>query len=462
MTKASGSFRDPNNGVFIKEGKVYRALRRESLADWQALRDSRFWNRSIENGWIIGTRELQAEEPRDLPEGFEEILVHEAVPFISYPYEWCFEMLRDAALLTLQINREGLVDGFITKDGSAFNVQWRKSTPVFIDVGSLSRWQPGQAWAGYQQFCQHFLNPLLVTYLRNIPFRPWLRGSLDGIETETAKSLLWPRFAATPGVFKDIFLHSLLLRASAGTKRSVRQELKSHSFGPEVVQANLRRLTKVIERLGLRAGSSGWSGYEEDNRYSDEDRGAKRDFVTRAIETCDPALVWDLGCNTGEYSRLAAEAGALVVAMDGDERAVARLYERTKSHAKGEILPLVIDLTDPSPDTGWRGRERLCLISRGRPDMIFFLALVHHLALTKSIPLDEIVGWLAETGTRVVFEFVHREDRMAQHLLRNKEERYEGYSLQRFRGLLNGRFVVEDEREICEGQRTLFLLRRVR
>jgi hypothetical protein len=441
-TPEPASFRDPEaRVVYSPDGEVLRELSPRAREDWEALSAATFFRRALEDGRIVGTEELSP-----------GLLRHERVPFVSYPYEWPFEMLRDAALLQLDLLEEALAEDFILKDGTPYNVQWRATEPVFVDVGSFERLRPGEPWAGYRQFCTLFLYPLLLQAYRGIAPQPWLRGSLEGIEPNEARALL-PRWRR--GVLTHAVLHDRLEAKHADRSGQVRAELKASGFRKELIQANVRRLKKLVERLQPKRGRSTWADYREAAPYEPEDAERKERFVREAGRA---GLAWDLGCNDGRFSR--AVDAEHVVAVDGDERVVGELYSALRSDGSQRILPLVVDLADASPGLGWRGLERRRLEERGRPDLVLCLALVHHLAIGRNLPLEELVGWLRGLDARLVVEFADRDDPMVKRLLSAKRaETHESYGRDAFERMLDERFEVERREELGSGTRTLYLAR---
>ena len=452
-----GSFRDRNGTVFYRDGRVLRTLSPKALANWRRLEASSFFERHRAEGRIVDTR--LATEVEGLPEA-AGVLEHARIPFVSYPYEWTFGMLKDAALLHLQLLRDALAEGMILKDSSSYNVQWNGVRPVFIDVPSFEPLGRGEPWVGYRQFCELFLYPLMLRAHKGIDFRPWLRGRIDGVPAEEMRRLMSGRDMLRPDVLTHVVAQSALQRRHSGSGRDVRGSLAAAGFDKRLIETNVRRLTALVGRLSPRRDKTAWSEYDRTHSYDAAEFERKVAFVRRAAETRRWRLAWDLGCNTGTFSRVAAEHADAVVSMDGDWMAIERFYEREKAHdASRTILPLVIDLADASPNQGWRGAERKGLSERGRPELTLCLALIHHVVITANIPLAEFLDWLADLGTSVVVEFVGRDDEMVQALLANREDQYEDYHPDVFRALLAERFDIEADQPLKGGKRHIYFAR---
>jgi hypothetical protein len=454
-----GSFRDRTGRVFYRGENVYRALTARALAEWEALRGKAFLSRGMAEGRIVATGLAGPEVPA--PEGdWAAVLTHERIPFVSYPYEWCFGMLRDAALLQLELLAAALAEGMTLKDATPFNVQWTGCRPVFIDLLSFRRWQPGEPWVGYRQFCELFLYPLLLEAYKGVPFQPWLRGRIDGIPPRDFLRLLSPRDLLRRGVLTHVYLHARSEGAWKAPARDVRGDLAAAGFHKELILANVSNLTKLVRGLALPRRESVWSGYGEEPGYRPEDREAKESFVREAVAERRWERVWDLGANTGEYSRIAAGNAGCVVALEADRDAVERLYEAGRREGLRNVLPLVCDLADPSPNQGWRGCERKDLAERGRPDLVLCLALIHHLVIGANLRLADFLDWLGGLSPFLVIEFVAREDPRVRGLLANRDaELYEDYDLPGFEAGLTARFEILRRREIAGGRRVLYFAR---
>ena len=429
---------------------------------WRALQGTTFFPKLLADGRVVRTEEVAAAELGVAADEWELVVEHERIPFVSYPYEWPFSMLRDAAELHLELLLAALDDGFTMSDGYAYNVQWQGTRPVFIDVGSFQPSPGGGPWAGYRQFCQTFLFPLMLQGHRGVAFRPLLRGQVDGITPAQAGRLFSRGDWLRPGVFRHAVLHDLAERRfAADSTQQVKAQLRTAGFDQELVKAVAGKLLRLVRKVSWEPGGSGWSGYGETCTYDAEGRAAKQAFVDAAVRARPRRLVYDLGCNDGTYSRVAAAHADHVVAVDGDEVTVERLYRslRSGSGADARILPLVMDLADPSPGIGWRNRERAGFADRAGPDLVLALALVHHLGLTNGVPLPEVVAWLASFGGDVVVEFVDRPDPMAQRLLANKPDgTHDAYTQPAFEAAVASHFTVQAREGLPGGTRTLFHL----
>jgi hypothetical protein len=448
----------------LAEDGVYRALSEPGLEDWNALSVSGLADALVGEGLMVETElagdDVAARVAADLPEAPAGVLRHERIPFVAYPYEWPFSMLREAALLTLDLTARALDSGLILKDATPYNVQFLGSRPIFIDVSSFERLREGEPWAGYRQFCMLFLYPLMLQAYRGVDYQPFLRGSLDGIPPAQMAALM-KGTRLKSGLLSHVRLHARLEASSAekaGTE--VRGELKKAQFKTELIRANLKKLRKLVDGMDWEAGRSTWSEYREENTYSDDDDRAKADFV-RTVASAQPSkLTWDLGGNDGAYSRIAAESADTVVCLDFDHATIDGLYRRLRADGDETIVPLVGNVLDPSPGLGWRRSERRPLEERGDPDLVLALALIHHLSITGNVPVSDLLDCFASLGAPLVIEFPTREDPLVKRLLAAKAEGlHADYELDEFDRLLGERFEVDRREELPSGTRVMFLAR---
>ncbi len=476
-----GSFRDRTSRVFYHADTVLRALTAPALVDWNQLTSTTFFQRLHSAGKIVRTEQVDplyfcgttpefASSERPSPTGtspWVATLKHQKIPFISYPYEWSFGMLKDAALLQLELLQVALAEGMILKDASSFNVQWVGSRPIFIDIPSFTRLTPGTPWVGYRQFCQLFLFPLLLQAYKDIPFQPWLRGSLEGVSPQDCRQFMSVRDLLRPGVFGHVYLQAKAqvryadsgqqpLQGKPGRQQNLKHALRKAGFHTALIQANVSRLMKLIQRLSWNRARSTWVEYTHHLPYTEGEQAQKADFVRRVIHSRSWSMVWDLGCNTGTFSRLAAQNATTVVAMDADALVIERFYQALKTDGETSILPLVSNVADPAPNLGWRGAERQALDQRTRPDLILSLALIHHLVIGANIPLYEFLVWLAGFKAAVVIEFITREDPMVQTLLRHKDDHYADYETAYFERCLSAAFTIRERHLLASGTRILY------
>ena len=455
-----GSFRDPDTKVFRHDGSIFRCLTARALEDWTRLASTDFFGRLSADGTLIPTERVtdQIGLP-DLAPKWAAVLKHQAVPFISYPYEWPFGMLKDAALLQLDLTLAALDEDMTLKDATPFNIQWLGSSPTFIDLGSFTAYEPGEPWAGYRQFCEQFLYPLFLQSYKNVPFHPWLRGCLEGITADACRSLLSARDYLRPGVLAHVYLQSKVQARYEASDRDVRKDLRAAGFSAALIKNNIVRLRRTVERLQWNPVRSTWSEYGRQHSYEDADLQRKSDFVRQVVAPRRWSLVWDLGCNRGVYSRLAAEHADYVLSLDADHVVIDRLFHALKAEGRSTILPLVADVADPSPGLGWRGRERQPLGDRGSPELILCLALMHHVVIGRNIPLAELIGWLAGFKADLVIEFVHRGDPMVDRLLLNRVGQDIEYSAAALEAALTRHFGQVRQEVLESGTRTLYYAR---
>ena len=452
----SGSFRDRSSRVFLDDGEVFRTLTAKSQATWRQVSHEPFFQRMTSARQIVKTEELSIDESLrfSLPAEVAGVLRHERIPFISYPYEWSFAMLREAALLHLRILTDAIRSNLILKDASPYNVQFLGSQPVFIDIGSFTELIPGEPWSAYRQFCELMLFPLLLQAYRGVHFQPLLRGQLEGITSR--QFLQWMRWRDLfrPGVFTNGWLQAALERNTQALSTSTIQDLRSSGFQSTLIEQMLKKLTRLVERLEWVPEKTQWTNYDDTLPHVAEDGRFKSDFVRTVCRTKHRERVWDLGCNDGRYSKIAAEWASTVVAMDQDHGCVERMYKSLGDN-QTTILPLRVELANASPALGWRGLERKRLEDRGRPDLVLCLGLIHHLVLAANIPLADVVDWLASLGGELVLEFPSKQDTMVRALLRNKQDQYEDYSLEQLEAELLKHFDIRRRESLPSGERTL-------
>lgn len=408
------------------------------------------------------TRALCPDDPvaaAVMDRGWAAVLEHEAVDFPTWPYEWPFAMLKDAALLHLHLLETCVRAGWVLKDATPFNIQWVGNSPVFIDIPSFVPREDGEYWQGYRQFCSMFLIPLMLTAHLRIPYQPLLRSCLEGIPPEMATRYFHGLHRFKRGVPSHVWFPSKV-EGWMRSRDGARQSPGSRRRQPETaLLALLDGLARLVKGLSYRqATPSDWSRYSETHSYAEGDFERKMAFVEKHTSARRPHLLWDLGANTGTFSRIAAQYSEIVIAVDGDHEAVDVLYREAREGREQNIVPLVMDLANPSPGQGWAGRERAPFVERRSPDMALCLALLHHLRVSANVPVSLLVKWLRSLDATVIVEFIDRDDEMFTKLAENKREDYADYTLENFRSEVDKYFTVEDRMALKEGKRALLLL----
>jgi hypothetical protein len=452
-----GSFRDPD-GFIVRQGeRIFRVVLPSAVERWRQFAASGLAVELQSAELLIPTHEIPAHtftSASPLPDG-AIVLEHERVPFVSYPYEWTFDMLRAAALLQLEIVERSLKHGWILKDATAYNVQFLGVKPLFIDVLSFAPWQTGEPWAGYNQFCRMMLYPLMLEAYKHVPFQPWLRSELEGIDPVVLGHMFRGIDRFRPGVLSHVVAQAYLQRKFSSADYSVRQQIKTAGMTPEMIAGNASKLRKLLLDLRLPKKSTTWSDYSR-THYTDDALALKETFVCDSVVRRHFALVWDLGCNDGRFSRTVADVADTVVAMDSDAGSVNRLYCDLRKESRTNLLPLLINVANPSPAQGWASRERASLIERGKPQLTLALALVHHLVISANVPLRALLEWISQLTTELVIEFISKEDAMVQRLLLNKDDTYRDYTIETFEHYLQQYFRIASRAELPGGTRFLY------
>lgn len=473
MTSAArpdpGSFRDPLSRVVVDDDRVLRVLRGRGASDLETAFSSGYVDEAVRAGQLVPTERLAEGAIDDVvldslgwsaeASGSVMVVEHERLPIISYPYEWTFSMLRDAALLQLDVGLAAFDKGLGVKDATPYNVQFKGARPVFIDVGSFEALDPASPWYGYRQFCEMYLNPLYLQSILDVGFHPWMRGSLGGISPVDMAALLRGRRRFHKGVLTHVVLHARSERKNADSDRDVREELRRAGFNASIVRAQMQGLRKVVAGLKWKKSESTWSNYSDRAHYKGDDLEIKEHFVDDVIGAQPRNLVWDLGANDGVFSRIAARHSSHVVAVDADPLVIDHLYKDLSAEGNEQIVPLYMNLIDSSPSQGWRGGERTEFWSRSRPDVVLALALVHHLVLPGNVPPFEVVSWLADMESEVVLEIPHEDDPMVQRLRRAKREDLGSmYTVEAFESAIDVMFDVRRRQVLPSGTRTLLHL----
>ena len=452
------SFRDPSGFVFRRDGVLYRQVQQIAAADWEAFRTTGLYERLVADRLLVEHADAGLELAAR--PGAAAVVRPRALEFISYPYEWAFSQLKEAALLTLDVQSRALDAGMRLKDASAYNVQFAAGRPILIDSLSFEVAPATEPWPAYRQFCEHFLGPLALMANRDVRCGLMLRDFIDGIPLDLAARLLPGRSRLNLGLSAHIHLHAgaqrRAAREAAPAGGAPRRERRVSETGQRALLDSLRRTV-----AGLRyEPSSQWAGYARATSYSDAATASKGSLVREMLVAVGGRVAWDVGANTGAYSAIAADAGYRVIAWDQDAASVEAHWRQVRGDGNPAILPLVLDLANPSPALGWALAERASFLDRGEPDVMLALALVHHLAIGNNVPLEGVAALFARMAPRAIVEFVPKEDPMTRLLLAARPDIFERYSIDGFREAFGGQFRIVREAPIADSPRTLFLMER--
>jgi hypothetical protein len=448
------SFRDPNTQLFISNGELYRQINDSGLSDYKMLMADGLYKRLTSLGYLIPHEEVPSSAAPD--RNVQVVLKPEFVETISYPYEWCFSQLRDAALLTLEVVKEALEFNMILKDASAYNVQFHRGKPIFIDTGSFEKYEDGKPWTAYHQFCKHFLAPLSLMAKKDIRLGLLSRQFIDGIPLDMASRLLPARSWLSFSLLTNIHLHAMAQKKYGNSTENVSGTKKISRVG---LSGLIHGLESGIRRLAWHPNKTEWADYYSQTNYSDLAAKHKEDIVRQFVGALNPATIWDLGANNGHFSRIAGCTNANVVCWDIDPLAVEANYAKVKEDKSENILPLIQDLTNPSSGIGWAHQERSALQSRGPVDMIMALALIHHLSISNNLPFQQVADYFSRLGRYLIIEFVPKEDSQVKRLLANRKDVFHQYDSREFEASFACNYEIVDSRKVSESHRTIFLMK---
>ncbi len=459
MQRDPASFRDPSGHVYHDGSRVLRTVSDRAVPGYEYARDSGALQAWIDRGWVIGTRAAGSGTAATGEPAARYVLEHDRVEFISYPYEWTFAGLKAAALLHLDLQLDALQRNIKLSDASAYNIQFDGARPVFIDVLSFQAYHDGDYWTGQRQFSEQFLNPLLLRALTGVPHNAWYRGSLEGITAHELSAVLPAGRKVSWNVFAYVTLPARMaarVAASREPPRPPRRPLPRAAY-----KGLLSQLRHWIARLAPRDETkTTWSDYDTTQTYTDEERARKRAFVAAFVERTRPKMLWDLGCNTGDYAQLALENGAgRVIGFDADHGALDRAFARAATRGL-KFLPLFLDAANPSPAQGWNEGERRSLSDRAPADALLALALAHHLAIGRNVPLDDVMRWLTMLAPCGVVEFVPKDDPTVRLMLASREDIFQDYDEGSFTAALSRHARVVHSEAISSTGRRLFAYER--
>ncbi len=453
----AGSFRDPSGFIFKRNGKLYRQVNNFYKKDYDLLAESGLLGELMEEGLLVKHKDVTGKVEFAAKDGYK-VIEPEIIDFISYPYEWSFSQYKDAALMTLEIQRRALSSGMILKDASAYNVQFQNGMPIFLDTLSFEKYDEGEPWVAYKQFCQHFLAPIALMAYADIDLSKLTKVYIDGIPLPLTAKLLPRRTKRRIGVLTHIHWHAKnqLKHAEDGKKKSP----KRRKMSKNALNGLVTNLASTVKSMKWNPAGTEWGDYYSFTNYSDKSFTAKKKIISGYVEKAKPKTVWDVGANNGLFSRIASDKGIPTIAFDIDPIAVEENYREVKRKKENGLLPLVMDLTNPSPSLGWASEERDWFIGRGPAGMVFSLALIHHLAISNNLPLEKLANFFATIGEYLVLEFVPKGDSQVNILLATRKDIFPNYNEEGFEKAFQLYFKIVSKDKVPGSKRTLYLLKR--
>jgi hypothetical protein len=437
--------------LFEREGALYRQINRRYREHYDELLSSGLYGALTQQGLLVSHDEVDIPPPD--PESAYKVIRPRLIPFISYPYEWCFGQLKDAALAMLKVQKTAMDFGMSLKDASAYNIQFADGRPVLVDTLSFEKLEL-RPWEAYRQFCQHFLNPLLLIIYKDFELNQLSRIFIDGTPSDLTSRLLPLRTRFRPSLASHVHLHALSQKHFSTRAVKVRErKIRLVSLAGLVDS-----LESLVRRLAFRLKKTEWAHYYEETNYTAGAFEGKKKTVEEFLDVMKPGAVWDLGANTGVFSRLASRRGIRTVAFDVDFIAVELNYREGLEKNEKNLLPLVMDLTNPSPAIGWENGERKSLLERGPVDAALALALLHHLAISNNLPFPKIAEFFSRVCHWLVIEFIPKEDSQVRRLLATREDVFPDYAQPSFERIFSEHFIIRKAVPIKDSQRTLYLM----
>lgn len=455
LTHHPASYRDPSGFIYIQEGALYRQVNKYFAVHYDFFIDSGCYDHLVKAGLLI--THTHVENTRSEDEQCHAVLMPEVIPFISYPYEWCFDMLRDAALLTLRLLKEALSFNMILKDATPYNIQWYKGKLIFIDTLSFEKNNDAEPWVAYRQFCEQFLAPLVLAHYKSIPPHTIMRAWPDGIPVDIAATLLPFRSRFSLHTYLHIHLNGRVRKKKSSTSKEA-----SIKFNRKKLLNIIGSLEILIKKLQWKPVQSVWSDYYQEAAERDNYLVPKEQIIASWLRQLNGIkTATDLGANDGKFSKMAAAAGIATVATDFDSLCINNLYRAVKNEGEVRLLPLVMDLSDPSPAMGVNNEERAGFTSRAKADLVIALALIHHLCIGKNIPLGHVARLLASlSGNKLIIEFVPKADNKVALMLAGRTDIFSQYTEDSFIREFEKYFAIEDKQLAGSSGRTLYLMKK--
>ena len=435
-----------------------RQVNRVYKEDYDLLMNSGLYNSLIAKKFLIPHRETEDGGQGD----YYKILEPDQIRYISYPYEWSFSQLKDAALLTMDIQIEAMKHGMYLKDASAYNVQFHNGRPIFIDTLSFEKYQQNTPWVAYRQYCQHFLGPLALIAYQDYRLLRLSRSFIDGVPLDLTSRLLPHRTWFRYSILAHIHLHAKAQHKYNDVGRTEENSAQA-KISRSQLEGLLISLRNATNSLTWKYAITEWGDYYQDTNYIDESMQNKENLVAKFLTDYKPTsspTAADFGANTGKFSRLAIKQGYFVLAHDIDEVAVDKNYREANESSEKSILPLIQDLTNPSPSIGWANKERMSFGERHDIDVGMALAIIHHIAITNNVPLASVAEFFSDLCKLLIIEFVPKSDSQVKRLLATREDIFADYNEVGFEQAFSQYFTILSAEKLGKSERTLYLLKR--
>ena len=452
-----GSFRDPSGRVFYKNNRVFRSLSKNGAKRFEFLKKNNLLEDLIKKEYLINSKEC-LENINNLQINYKyKILEHEKINFISYPYEWTFTQLKDAAIFHLDLQLYLLEKNAKLIDASAYNIQFKKNKPIFIDLLSIDEYKEGEYWYAHKQFCENFLNPLVLSSKKGINFNNWFRGNLEGISTSDIYSVLSFFDFVSPTLFFHIFLLNKFDEKTKidpniiNKKISTAKKLTKKSYFNILVQ-----LKNYITNLKNKKKISSWGNYSDTNTYKFDEEQKKINLINNFVDRNNIKFLVDFGCNDGKYSKYAANQKNIeVVGIDFDLNALDRAFVDSKNN-KSNFFPIFLDFSNPSSNLGWNNKERKSFEDRVNFDSMIALAVIHHLVIAKNIPIEDAIKWLTSFAPKGLIEFVPKDDPTVKIMLKLKGDIFPEYNEENFQNILSKHCIIKNITKITSSERKIY------
>ena len=452
--KHSSSFRDPSGYVFVDEGIVKRVINPIYFKQYNSLKDSGFFNKLFKNGLLVKHEEIFASEN-------QIIIKPEFIPFISYPYEWSFYQYKEAALLTLKLQKYCLEHGFSLKDASAFNVTFNKGKAVFIDSLSFDFYDENKPWRAYKQFITHFFGPLILAHYHGAQSLKMISNFIDGIPVKMLSSMMPFKTKLNPFLYSNIHL---LAKFEDKHNDDYKGETKTTSLTKKGQLNIITSLYDYIKKLELKEKSE-WGDYYDKTNYSDGAFKFKESMINNWISKLGVKTLIDVGGNDGTFVRSIQSKLEHALVCDVDNNAVDFNYITVKQNKETFMTPFVLDVLNPSASIGFNNLERESFLNRIKkfaPDVTLALALIHHMSLSGNITFEMSAKFFATFSKNMIIEFPKRKDSWVQRLLNSKvdfKDHFDFYNIDNFEIAYSNYFQIVEKQDIEGSERVMYLLK---